>query len=170
MSKPEILPFLRSFNGHHSGVSASYGRFPFEQLEDVLKLVSNSNYSQTRVDRAEVERFIAIRTMFPPKYILLRRKNGEPFWNICLVASHVFEDFSNDDLYDFITFLKDNKIDVVLAKTKYEYIPPITEEESQKYIDSRAGYYDSKTDSNNILETQKVELTWYKESLEHNKN
>lgn len=163
-SKQEILPFLRTFYGHHSGVSNSYGRFPYEQLEAVLKLVNDdSKYLKTTINRAEIDRFIAIRTMFPTKYILLRRKNGEPYWNICLVKSHIFNDFDNDDLFNFITMLKDNKIDVILAKTRNEYIPPITEEESKKYLDPDVNKWDSITDSNNILKVQEFELEWRRE-------
>jgi len=96
-----------------------------------------------------------------------RRKNGEPFWNIAKVRSHVsdLQEFTDKEILEFIEFLKKNGIEVQMAKMDYERILPITEEETIDYIEPDTKGWCT-VDSISILESQKNEESWENDIIE----
>lgn len=155
--------FLRTFHGHNRKPSCSLARFKFEDLNQVLQLINDDGqhtYSYTtHIGRHELDGKYCIRLCGSGRWICFRRKNGEPSWNICGINSQVFEDFLASEMNAFYDFLTNNGIEIQMPKYSFEYIPPITEDESKKYIVGTRGW--SATDSVSVLESQEYEKKWY---------
>ena len=161
-TKKTLHHFLKYFPGHGAS-SPSYGRFAYEDMDRVLELVKKNDryYSTTRIGRMELDgkRCISLYG----KWIQIRRRNGEPFWNICKVRSHALPDFTDDDILKFVQFLRDNGVTVHLAEMDNQYITPLSEEKLGHIEEDTRGW--CTTDSMSILAAQKMEQKWKREII-----
>lgn len=156
--------FLRTFNGRGT-YSLSYARFPVEELDKVLAiLVANKCWVTQRIGCYELDGKYCIVKQIDRKScgFSIRRKNGEPCWNICLLNGNMHPNISFEDLADIFSLLKDGGVSLSLPKEHCEYIPPITKEEADKNRDEIV-LLRHPVDKTNVEDAQVEELKWNNE-------
>jgi hypothetical protein len=175
------LRFLRVFYGdenyprYYPGAkqfAPSYARFPHDQLQKVLDILKQHEYSYNdRIGKQEMDGQIYFlkNAGFLNRYATIRRKNGEPYWNITDLVFRDCAQFTDQMYSELFKILTTNGVDLVLPQKDWEYIPPITKEEAAKYTLEKAGPW-TNTDSFTILQAQEVELEWYNKEVEKQKN
>ena len=130
MADPKVLCFLRTFMGQY-GRLCSLARFPVEEFENVKKLLDTMKWRYTNnIGSAEYKGYHAFthydhmsRKSFS---FCLRRKNGEPYWNICQSDCDYYIATPDDVLLDVFSSLKKGGATLVLPSVNFEYISPIT--------------------------------------------
>lgn len=162
ISKPNR--FLRTFNGHNKR-AISYARFPFEQLEDFRIFIKNSTgYSIVTLDRFELQGLLCITNNYH-HYLVLRRYNGEEYWNITNIASHVFPDFTDVEILDFFTNIKafndknNIKINLTIPFHDFQYIEPTNDSTKLKYTNEKENRF-GMTCTAHISQIEEIEKKW----------
>lgn len=159
--------FLRVFYGRDSSRSLSYARFPFEELEKVTQILECNNCQVTRkIGWHELDgKYCCLKYIAGGIYgFALRRNNGEPMWNICLLVDNYHKNIQLEELAKVFETLKENGINLTLPKVEFEYIPPVSAEVSARYREEINGWY-SAVDQIDIAEIQEIEAEWHQEHV-----
>ncbi len=154
------MQFLRTFHGH-AGRSCSYARFPYEQLDTVLNVIKDSN-TYTKTDNIGIHELdgkicVFAKNALKTEVCCIRRKNGEDCWNVCLLRSPSWNDFSDNTMLEFLSFLK-GIVDLQLPKEEWEYLQPLSEETVQKYTVEEKMW--GRTDNFTIRQAEELEKGW----------
>lgn len=163
MENNKAYKFLRTFSGHNA-TALSYARFPYEQLDKFEKFLKKSeNYNHVNgLDRCELTGLLCIRNG-RNQYMALRRFNGEAFWNITNIASHVFRDFDNQEIINFLKEIDEKtSIDLKVPSHDYEYIEPSDQLTKEKYTNESCRGF-GKTSNYHISKVEAREKRWLME-------
>lgn len=156
-SREKMNSFLRVFPGRRTR-SLSYARFPFAELDKVIQIICQKGWWHTsRVGCYELDGkhcFIDRRG----DGFAIRRYNGEPYWNICLLNGNQYKNVGLETLKEIFEQLVINDISLILPKTPFEYISPITSEETEPYLERDSVWPPSEKMS--IIEAQELEKEW----------
>lgn len=150
--------FLRVFPGRGTR-SLSYARFPFTELNSVIQILCQKGWCHTsRVGCYELDGkhcFIG----YNRGGFAIRRYNGEPYWNICLLNGNIDKNISLETLKEILNQLVAGGISLSLPETPLEYIPPITDEETNSYLETKTVL--SPSEQTSIIEAQDLEKQWH---------
>lgn len=162
--------YLRTFGGH-GAVSCSYARFPYSQLDIVLNAINNSaNYSYTEcIGRMEIDGYVCVQNNNCREWCMIRRKNGENYWNICAVCSHIFKDFSKHTMLEFFYLLEQSGVTLSIPTYDLEPIATIDHATIQDHTDPNVRGW-CRTDSMTVDEAQKLEAGWLRNITADNSN
>ena len=165
-----VKVFLRVFAGQ-IGRGCSMARFPVEQFDKVHDLLTKTlklSYS-TRIGVCELDGYHVYTSYDNVQNknvsFCIRRKNGEPFWNICDACISRYGSFSDEKLNKIFNGLKEIGVDLSLPSINFEYIPPIPSDVADKYRVADYNKWMSKVDPITIEEVQEMEKRWYEDAL-----
>lgn len=163
--------FLHMFYGQDDLSGGSYARFPVDELEKVKKILRDNKISiDERIGCCELDgKMCATKLMlddsgWKSRGFAIRRKNGEPFWNICPLSCAYIPNMKFKNLEEIFLILKENGVLLTLPSYDFEPIPRVSVEEANKHRSDIRGW--SIVDSIDIEESLKIEKIWYENSLE----
>jgi hypothetical protein len=145
-------------------------RFPVDQFETVKELLKSMNFCYSnKISVFEIEGkhvFTFYDSSARKSYsFCLRRKNGEPCWNICQTCIFRYHNTPDDVLLKIFASLKEKGIDLSLPKVNFEYIPPISTEEADKFRHPDYERAWCPVDSFDIEKAQEFEKGWYEDAI-----